>query len=122
VVIIMRWTHLTLPAVLLAASPALAHAFLRNSSPPVGSNVPVPPKAVIIDFTEGVEPAFSAIEVQDAQGRRVDEGRPHLVAGNQTRLAVDLPRLPPGEYRVTWQATSVDTHKTEGSFHFTVSP
>ena len=118
----MRSTHLTLPAVLLAVSPALAHAFLRNSSPPVGSNVPVPPKAVIIDFTEGVEPAFSAIEVQDAQGRRVDEGRPHLVAGNQTRLAVDLPRLPPGEYRVTWQATSVDTHKTEGSFHFTVSP
>jgi len=122
VVIIMRCAHLILPAMLLAASPAFAHAFLKNSSPPVGSKVPVPPKAVIIDFTEGVEPAFSAIEVQDAQGRRVDEGHPHLVAGNQTRLAVDLPRLAPGEYKVTWHATSVDTHKTEGSFHFTVSP
>jgi copper resistance protein C len=121
-VIIMRWTHLILPALLLAASPAFAHAFLKNSSPPVGSNLPVPPKAVIIDFTEGVEPAFSAIEVQDAQGRRVDEGHPYLVNGNRTRLAVGLPKLAPGEYRVTWHATSVDTHKTEGSFRFTVSP
>ena len=118
----MRCTQLILPAMVLAASPAFAHAFLSNSSPPVGSNVPAPPKAVIIDFTEGVEPAFSAIEVQDAQGRRVDEGSPHLVAGNQDRLAVDLPRLPAGEYKVTWHVTSVDTHKTEGSFHFTVSP
>lgn len=119
----MRCTQMMmLPAMLLAASPAFAHAFLRNSSPPVGSDVSVPPKVVIIEFTEAVEPAFSGIEVKDAQGRRVDEGHPHLIAGNQTRLAVDLPRLPPGEYRVTWHATSVDTHKTEGGFHFTISP
>jgi copper resistance protein C len=122
VVITMRWPYLILPAMLLAASPAFAHAFLKNSSPPVGSNVPVSPKAVIIDFTEGVEPAFSTIEVQDGQGNRVDEGHPHLVNGNQSRLAVDLPKLPAGEYKVTWHATSVDTHKTEGNFHFTVSP
>jgi len=121
-VIVMRWTQLILPALLLAASPAFAHAFLKNSTPPVGSSFPLPPKAVIIDFTEGVEPAFSSIEVQNAQGKRVDEGHPRLVNGNQTRLAVDLPKLPPGEYKVTWHATSVDTHKTEGSFHFTVSP
>jgi copper resistance protein C len=118
----MRWTHLILPAMLLAAAPAFAHAFLKNSSPPVGATVPVPPKAVMINFTEGVEPAFSTIEVQDAQGKRVDEGHPHLINGNQTKLAVDLPKLPPGEYTVTWHATSVDTHKTQGNFHFTVSP
>jgi copper resistance protein C len=122
VVITMRRTHLILPAMLLAASPAFAHAFLKNSSPPVGATVPVPPKAVMINFTEGVEPAFSTIEVQDAQGKRVDEGHPHLINGNQTKLAVDLPALRAGEYTVTWHATSVDTHKTEGSFHFTVSP
>jgi copper resistance protein C len=122
VVITMRWTHLILPAMLLAASPAFAHAFLKSSSPPVGANVPVAPKAVTIDFTEGVEPTFSTIEVQDAQGKRVDAGHPHLVNGNQSRLAVDLPKLPPGQYTVTWHVTSVDTHKTEGNFHFTVSP
>ena len=118
----MRWTQLILPAMLLAATPAFAHAFLKNSSPPVGSDLPVSPKAVIIDFTEGVEPAFSTITVQDAHGRRVDEGHPHLVDGNQARLAVGLPKLPAGAYTVTWHATAVDTHKTEGRFRFTVSP
>ena len=117
-----RLPALLLPALLLAAPPAFAHAFLKNSTPPVGSDVPVSPKAVIIDFTEGVEPAFSTIEVQNAQGKRVDDGHPHLVNGNQTRLAVNLPKLPPGTYRVTWHATSVDTHKTQGTFRFTVSP
>lgn len=119
----MRWTHLILPAMLCAASPAFAHAFLKNASPPVGSEVPVSPAAVTITFTEGVEPAFTTIEVQDAHGKRVDKADPHLVHSEQTRLAVDLlPKLPPGKYTVTWHATSVDTHKTEGRFTFSVSP
>ena len=117
----MRPAHLLLPVLLLAAPPAFSHAFLKNASPPVGSDLPVPPAAVTITFTEGVEPAFSTIEVQNAQGQRVDKADPHLVNGDQTRLAVDLPKLPAGTYKVTWHATSVDTHKTEGSFTFSVS-
>jgi methionine-rich copper-binding protein CopC len=118
----MRWTHLLLPAMLLAASSAFAHAFLKNASPPVGSDIPVSPAVVTITFTEGVEPSFSTIEVQNAQGQRVDKADPHLVDGEQTKLAVNLPKLPAGTYKVIWHATSVDTHKTEGSFNFTVSP
>jgi len=118
----MRLTHLILPAMLCAASPALAHAFLKNASPPVGSELPVPPTAVTITYTEGVEPAFSTIVVTNAQGQRMDKADPHLVNGEQTKLAVDLQKLPPGTYTVNWHATSVDTHKTEGTFHFTVSP
>jgi methionine-rich copper-binding protein CopC len=118
----MRWTCLILPAMLLSASPAFAHAFLKAANPPVGSTVPVSPKAVTITFTEAVEPAFSSIEVQIAQGRRVDKRHPHLVRGKQTLLAVNVPKLPPGKYRVTWHATAVDTHKTHGSFTFTVAP
>ena len=117
----MRIRHLILPVLLCAASPAFAHAFLKNASPPVGSEVPVPPQTVTITFTEGVEPAFSTIEVQNAQGQRVDEADPHLVGGQQTRLAVHLPKLPPGTYKVTWHATSVDTHKTEGDCTFSIS-
>jgi len=118
----MRFTSLILPALLLAAPPAFAHAFLKNASPPVGSDLPVSPAEVTITFTEGVEPAFSTIEVQNAQGQRVDKADPHLVDGGQTKLAVNLQKLPPGPYRVIWHATSVDTHKTEGSFTFSVSP
>jgi len=121
-VTLMRWTHLLLPALLLPASPAFAHAFLHHASPPVGSEIPVSPPAATIMFTQGVEPDFSTIEVDNAQGTRVDKSDPHLVGGDQTKLAVSLPKLPPGRYTVIWHVTSVDTHKTEGRFNFSVSP
>ncbi|HEY1935490.1 MAG TPA: copper resistance protein CopC [Acetobacteraceae bacterium] len=117
-----RWTHLLLPVLLSTATPAYAHAFLQRSNPPVGSDLPASPSAVTITYTEGVEPDFSTIEVQNAQGARVDEGHPHLLNGEQRKLSVNLPKLPPGKYTVTWHVTSVDTHKTEGRFHFTVGP
>ncbi len=100
---------------------AEGHAFLKQASPPVGSTVP-PPKAVEITFTEGVEPSFSSIVVQDAQGQRVDTGDVHSASGDGLRLAVGLKPLPPGTYMVIWHAVSVDTHKTEGRFAFTVQP
>ncbi len=118
----MRWPQLLLPVLLCAAPPAFAHAFLQRASPPVGSEIPVPPAAVTITYTEGVEPDFSTIEVQNAQGVRVDKADPHLLDGEQTKLTVDLPKLPPGEYTVVWHVTSVDTHKTEGRFTFSVAP
>ena len=118
----MRPIHWLVPALLCIASPAFAHAFLQRSSPPVGSELPVSPNAVTITYTEGVEPDFSTIEVQNAQGARVDKADPHLLDGDQTKLSVSLPKLPSGDYTVIWHVTSVDTHKTEGRFTFSVSP
>ena len=62
----------------------------------------------------------SQFTVQNAQGMRVETGKPHLVGGD-THLAVDLKPLPPGTYTVVWHATATDTHKTQGTFQFTVS-
>ena len=103
------------------APQAFAHAFLRTATPAVGSTVRQSPTQVVIDFTEGVEPRFSTIEVQDAAGASVAAGDAHL-AGGDTHLAIALKPLPPGAYKVVWHATAVDTHKTEGSFTFTVKP
>ena len=108
-----------LAALVLRADHAAAHAFLRTASPAVGASVQTAPAQVVIDFTEGVEPAFSTITVQDAGGARVDAGDVHL-AGGQAHLAVGLKPLPPGTYTVIWHATSVDTHRTEGRYSFTV--
>jgi methionine-rich copper-binding protein CopC len=105
----------------LLASPAFAHAFLQSASPRVGSESATSPAAVTITFTENVEPDFSRIAVRNAQGVRVDKGDPHLVGDHRNELAVNVPKLPPGEYAVTWHATSVDTHKTEGRFEFGVT-
>jgi methionine-rich copper-binding protein CopC len=116
-----RILPLLLPMLCLAP-PAFAHAFLQRASPPVGSELPVSPSAVTITYTEGVEPDFSTIEVDNAHGTRVDKADPHLLDGEQTKLSVSLPKLPPGQYSVIWHVTSVDTHKTEGHFTFSVTP
>jgi methionine-rich copper-binding protein CopC len=107
---------------LLGAGPATAHAFLDTATPAVGSTLRQPPSQVVIDFTEGVEPLFSSIVVRDAAGARVDTGAVHLTGGGDTHLAVDLKPLPPGVYKVVWHATATDTHKTQGSYGFTVAP
>ncbi|MGI4942690.1 MAG: copper resistance CopC family protein [Janthinobacterium lividum] len=111
---------LALGTAALDAAPSSAHAFLKVAVPPVGSTVHDAPVQLVITFTEGVEPQFSTIVVQDAKGARVDDGAVHLQGGN-TLLAVGLKALPPGTYKVTWHATAVDTHKTEGSYTFTVA-
>ncbi len=117
--------HLFLPVILagfaVSAGQASAHAFLKTAVPAVGSTVQQPPSQVAIEFTEGVEPKFSTITVQDAAGAEVGIGDVHLQGGN-TRLAVGLKPLPAGTYKVIWHATAVDTHKTEGNFTFTIKP
>ncbi len=104
------------------AGRAEAHAHLESADPPVDSTLQAAPKSVTITFTEEVEPRFSTIEITDKQGRRVDQADVHLAPAGAKVLSVDLKPLPPGEYRVVWHATAVDTHKTQGSFGFTVKP
>jgi methionine-rich copper-binding protein CopC len=108
-------------ATLTPASRAVAHAFLERASPSAGSEVTSSPADLYIVFSEGVEPLFSTIELFSANGARVTTGKPHVAPNNDRRLTIDLPSLPPGTYTVVWHATSVDTHKTEGSYHFTVT-
>ena len=110
-----------LPALLFGASPAHAHAVLDHASPLVGSTVRAAPKTISLWFTQKLEAAFSAIEVRDAGGARVDAGKTQ-VGGDGTMLTVGLKALSPGTYQVHWHVLSVDTHKTEGNFSFTVGP
>jgi methionine-rich copper-binding protein CopC len=104
----------------VASAPASAHAHLKYAMPAVGSKVTTVPTEVAITFTEGVQPQFCTITVQDAKGTQFDTGAPHLAGGGDTTLAVALKPLTPGTYTVVWHATATDTHKTEGSFNFTV--
>jgi copper resistance protein C len=116
----MRIFSLVTLAMLSWASPAFAHAMIERASPLVGSEVPAPPHEITLTFTEGVEPLFSTIELRDARGIVVATGKPRTEPGNNRRLVVDLPALGSGSYTVIWHATSVDTHKTEGSYKFIV--
>jgi methionine-rich copper-binding protein CopC len=110
-------------AVFCAGIPAaLAHAFLDRADPAVGATLTMAPTEVTITFTEGLEPDFSSLAVEDETGQRVDLGDAHTAPDDATRFSVGLKPLKPGNYKVLWRATSVDTHKTSGSYSFTVTP
>ena len=99
-----------------------AHAFLRHASPPVGATLATAPAQVTLDYSEAIEPRFSGVEVLNAAGAQVDAGDVHLAPDNAKRMIIGLKPLPPGAYTVKWHVTSVDTHKTEGTFGFSVQP
>jgi methionine-rich copper-binding protein CopC len=109
-------------ALIAAAAPAFAHSYPKSAVPPMNGTVKSSPAEVVIDFTGDLEPELSTAEILDGNGVRVDKGDAHTVAGNVRRLHVSLKPLPPGIYTVRWQVTSIDTHRTEGSFTFTVGP
>jgi len=105
---------------LTAQSQAWAHAFLDHAEPKVGSTITSAPVELKLWFTQDIEPAFSSIEVQDADGKEVDKKDSHLDAKNKSLLTVSVLPLQPGTYMVLWHVVSVDTHKTQGHFQFTI--
>ena len=114
-----RW-FLAVIIFLAFQSQAQAHAFLDHAEPRVGSTLGSSPSVIRIWFTQELEPAFSTIEVQDAQGNEVDKKDTHLDDKDKTLLIASVSSLPDGKYTVTWHVTSVDTHRTQGHFEFTV--
>ena len=108
-------------ACLVAAPSAWSHAFLARASPSAGSQFATAPQQLTLRFTEPVEPLFCTVELQDPAGAAVTLEAPRPEDGAQA-LVVPLPKLPPGTYTVIWHVTSVDTHKTEGRFQFTIGP
>lgn len=106
---------------LLVPASADAHAQLRRATPLVGSTVQTPPREIVLEFSEAIEPRFSTIVVRDAQGQRVDKNDPHTAPDNPKQLIVNLTGIKQGDYEVQWRAISVDTHETQGSFSFSVA-
>ncbi len=113
--------RLFIAALALLPAPCFAHAFLDGAEPRVGSELPVAPTQVVLHFTQGVEPDFSKIAVNDSTGAGVAKGTAQTLPNDPTRLAIKLKPIGAGDYTVVWHVTSVDTHKTQGKFHFTVT-
>jgi len=90
---------------------------LSSASPPVGGSVGAAPRQVTLSFTQGLEPAFSSVQVTDSKGARVDTGKAQV---SGSTMSVGLKSLAPRAYKVHWRALSVDTHTTQGSFSFHV--
>lgn len=100
------------------ASPASAHAFLKHAQPSAGASLASAPKSIALAFTEKLEPAFSGVTVTDAAGHSVAASAAVI---DGVSMIVPLRPLGRGTYRVAWHAVSVDTHRTEGAYSFTVT-
>jgi methionine-rich copper-binding protein CopC len=103
----------------LAAGPAFAHAKLESSVPRAGSTVASAPPSLRLAFNEPPEAPFSKISLAGAGGAvalpkaQVDKADPKV-------LAVPLPALAPGQYKVQWSTVTRDGHKVRGEFDFKV--
>jgi len=96
------------------------HAFPATADPKVGSTISGPLARVRIWFDGALEPVFSSIVVQDANGEMVDKGDGHVDTSDATLLEVSLPPLPEGAYRVIWSVVARDGHRTSGDYIFVI--
>jgi len=105
----------------LPVGKVLAHAFLSSAVPAVGSTVTVGPKELRLQFSEAVEIKFSSVKIITEGGKEIGPVRITLNPSDPQRLIVSLPEpLTRGMYIVKWRVVSVDTHKTQGDYRFTV--
>lgn len=110
-------------ALFSVATSAQAHALLKSAVPAVGGTVAVSPKEIRINFSEGVEPRFSGLTLTSQDGGSVPVGKSSVDPSDSATLITPVPQaLKPGVYTVKWHAVAIDTHRTQGSFQFTVQP
>jgi methionine-rich copper-binding protein CopC len=124
-----RFKHVFTAAALLvslSASNAFAHAHMESQLPAADSTVTAP-KELRLTFSEGIEEKFTKVSITSTTpgGKTLVEAVPGVAtdpADKKTLIVTPAAPLAAGEYKVEWHAVSVDTHKSEGSYSFTVSP
>jgi len=108
-------------AFISGANPAFAHAHLQSSVPAANSVLTAAPKTLLMTFTEDLSVPFCSVTVTDGMGMNDAAGKPQAVPGHPNELLVPLNIQMAGKITVTWHALSADTHKTQGTFSFTVA-
>jgi methionine-rich copper-binding protein CopC len=112
------------PACLLLISltgTATGHASLVESDPPDGGIIDQTPATLTARFDEELDPDpdLSWIRIRNDADEIVARGG--VTPDDDTVMIVDLPPLPPGEYRARWQArTPDDEGTTRGTINFTI--
>jgi putative copper export protein/methionine-rich copper-binding protein CopC len=95
---------------------AFAHAAVAATQPEPGQRLALAPGAVLISFTEPINPTLSRARVLDPTGRAFDG-----IASPDTGIRVPLATDAPGIYRVEWTTVStLDGHTLRGAYTFGV--
>ncbi|BDH45461.1 hypothetical protein TUM12370_15050 [Salmonella enterica subsp. enterica serovar Choleraesuis] len=108
-------------AAIFTSPAALAHAHLQQQIPAADSVNNEGVSVLKLTFSEQIEPTLSSVSVIDASG--------NVVTSHQAKRSPDTTRqllvlfddpLKSGQYQVEWQVVSVDSHKTQGNYSFSV--
>ncbi len=115
------WIAPMLLATLMISGQALAHAHLKAASP--NEDAPVSaPREIRLSFSEGLELAFSGVDVVGTDGNAVTLDEARLQDAGRTLVTPVADTLESGSYDVHWHVLSVDGHKTQGQYRFDVAP
>src|ERR671922_1888386 len=107
---------------LVVAAPAFGHASLLRTDPPEGRTLERSPRAVVLTFNEGIDPALVRLEVRDTGGRRVDRGEPFHPQGREEVVAVALAPGLEGTLIARYRVVSEDGHPVAKHLRFRVHP
>ncbi|MDW5613870.1 copper resistance protein CopC [Mycolicibacterium sp. D5.8-2] len=99
---------------------AAAHTSLVGSDPAKDASVASPLTAVVLNFSEEINPAFADVAVTSADGRNWVSGSAS-VEGPRLTVAVGPDRLTNGRYTVSYRVVSADGHPVSGSYTFTIA-
>lgn len=100
---------------------AFAHAHLTQQNPAANAQVTASPQALTLNFSEGIEPAFSGATLTGPQKEQIKTGKATRNEQDKTQLIIPLAQsLEAGKYTVDWHVVSVDGHKTKGQYSFSV--
>ena len=79
--------------IVAGASSAWAHAELKQATPAVDGKVQTAPTEVTLKFSERLEPAFTAVIVRDAVGKRVNRANVQIDKADRTVRRTSLEPL-----------------------------
>ncbi|MGE9549950.1 CopC domain-containing protein YobA [Erwinia amylovora] len=100
---------------------ASAHAHLKSQYPAANASMDASPQALTLTFSEDIEPAFSGVEVLDGNQKPVPLAKAERAPKQHNQMIVPLEKpLANGHYQVNWHVLSVDGHKTNGNYSFSV--
>ena len=100
---------------------ASAHAHLKNQYPAANASVEASPQALTLTFSEDIEPAFSGVEIVDGNQKVIPLAEAERAPRQHNQLIAPLQQpLTSGRYQVNWHVLSVDGHKTQGNYAFSV--
>jgi methionine-rich copper-binding protein CopC len=105
---------------LVLTTPAFAHAHLTGADPGADATVTLPTQ-LVLHFSEKLDPKFSGLSVTMPKMNNMKMPVKVVVSPDGLSLvATPTEHLAAGVYTVSWHAVTADTHRTQGTYSFTV--